>query len=167
MCCRGSSVSLCSESGWEIVDNVRIRAEPAKAAPLPSMSSGWQDISNLGIKVRDLDEELAFLEAAGATQVQKLTQQGREFGMAYLGTQRLFLFPKVIYEDKLAEPLHYGLTHIVYEVTPLEPLLDRLKGEGIEPFFGPEEGKTPFDRRRIVFYRTPSGFIFEAYELLP
>ena len=131
------------------------------------MSQSWHDLSNLGIKVRDLDEELAFLEACGATQIQKLTQRGSEFGVAFLGTQRLFLFPKVIYEDKLAEPLHYGLTHIVYEVTPLEPLLDRLKGEGIEPFFGPEEVQTPFDRRRIVFYRTPSGFIFEAFELLP
>jgi catechol 2,3-dioxygenase-like lactoylglutathione lyase family enzyme len=133
----------------------------------PPMSAGWQDLSNLGIKVRDLDEELAFLEACGATEVQKLTQQGREFGMAFLGTQRLFLFPKVIYEDKLAEPLHYGLTHIVYEVTPLEPLLDQLKAAGIVPFFGPEEVVTPFNRRRIVFYRTPSGFIFEAFEILP
>jgi catechol 2,3-dioxygenase-like lactoylglutathione lyase family enzyme len=131
------------------------------------MSAGWQDLSNLGIKVRDLDEELAFLKACGATEVQKLTQQGREFGMAFLGTQRLFLFPKVIYEDKLAEPLHYGLTHIVYEVAPLEPLLDQLKTAGIVPFFGPEEVVTPFNRRRIVFYRTPSGFIFEAFEILP
>jgi len=131
------------------------------------MSSAWGDLSNLGIKVRDLDQELAFLEACGATQVQKLTQRGREFGMAYLGTQRLFLFPKVIYEDKLDEPLHYGLTHIVYEVDALDPLLDQLKLAGIEPFFGPEEVVTPFNRRRIVFYRTPSGFIFEAFEILP
>ena len=131
------------------------------------MSSAWRDLSNLGIKVRDLDQELAFLEACGATQVQKLTQLGREFGMAYLGTQRLFLFPKVIYEDKLDEPLHYGLTHIVYEVDELDPLLAQLKKAGIEPFFGPEEVVTPFNRRRIVFYRTPSGFIFEAFEILP
>jgi len=131
------------------------------------MSSAWGDLSNLGIKVRDLDQELAFLEACGATQVQKLTQLGREFGMAYLGMQRLFLFPKVIYEDKLDEPLHYGLTHIVYEVDALDPLLDQLKQAGIEPFFGPEEVVTPFNRRRIVFYRTPSGFIFEAFEILP
>ena len=99
--------------------------------------------------------------------MQKLTQLGREFGMAYLGMQRLFLFPKVIYEDKLDEPLHYGLTHIVYEVDALDPLLDQLKQAGIEPFFGPEEVVTPFNRRRIVFYRTPSGFIFEAFEILP
>ena len=131
------------------------------------MSSAWGDLSNLGIKVRDLDQELAFLEACGATQVQKLTQLGREFGMAYLGTQRLFLFPKVIYEDKLDGPLHYGLTHIVYEVDALDLLLDQLKQAGIEPFFGPEEVVTPFNRRRIVFYRTPSGFIFEAFEILP
>jgi catechol 2,3-dioxygenase-like lactoylglutathione lyase family enzyme len=131
------------------------------------MSSAWRDLSNLGIKVRDLDQELAFLEACGATQVQKLTQLGREFGMAYLGTQRLFLFPKVIYEDKLDEPLHYGLTHIVYEVDELDPLLAQLKKAAIEPFFGPEEVVTPFNRRRIVFYRTPSGFIFEAFEILP
>ena len=45
--------------------------------------------------------------------------------------------------------------------------LAQLKQAGIEPFFGPEEVVTPFNRRRIVFYRTPSGFIFEAFEILP
>ena len=69
---------------------------------------------NLGVKVKDLDADLAFLEACGATQIQKGTIPRPEgdapFGMAFLGPQRLLLFPHVIYEDTLAEPLKSGLT---------------------------------------------------------
>ena len=57
---------------------------------------------NLGVKVGDLDADLAFLERCGATQIQKgtiPTPKGDEaFGMAFLGEQRLLL--------SLAGPAH-------------------------------------------------------------
>jgi catechol 2,3-dioxygenase-like lactoylglutathione lyase family enzyme len=125
---------------------------------------------NLGVKVKDLDADLAFLEACGATQIQKGTIPRPEgdapFGMAFLGPQRLLLFPHVIYEDTLAEPLKSGLTHVVYEVDDVAELLQRFKRRGVMPMWGPEDLSTPFGRRRVVFFRSPSGLIFETFQNL-
>jgi catechol 2,3-dioxygenase-like lactoylglutathione lyase family enzyme len=125
---------------------------------------------NLGVKVEDLDADLAFLEACGATQIQKGTIPRPEgdapFGMAFLGPQRLLLFPHVIYEDTLAEPLKSGLTHVVYEVDDVTEVLQRFKRRGVMPMWGPEDLSTPFGRRRVVFFRSPSGLIFETFQNL-
>jgi catechol 2,3-dioxygenase-like lactoylglutathione lyase family enzyme len=125
---------------------------------------------NLGVKVKDLDADLAFLEACGATQIQKGTIPRPEgdapFGMAFLGPQRLLLFPHVIYEDTLAEPLKSGLTHVVYEVDDVAEVLQRFKRRGVMPMWGPEDLSTPFGRRRVVFFRSPSGLIFETFQNL-
>jgi len=125
---------------------------------------------NLGVKVKDLDADLAFLEACGATQIQKgtipLLEGDAPFGMAFLGPQRLLLFPHVIYEDTLAEPLKSGLTHVVYEVDDVAEVLQRFKRRGVMPMWGPEDLSTPFGRRRVVFFRSPSNLIFETFENL-
>lgn len=130
------------------------------------MDSVW----NLGVKVRDLDAELAFLKACGATRIEKGANQTPDgelsFGMAFLGSQRLLLFPKVIYEGALAKPLKNGIAHAVYEVDNVASVLDKLRSNGISPLWGPEEVATPFGRRRIVFFRSPSGFIFETFQHL-
>ena len=125
---------------------------------------------NLGVKVKDLDADLAFLEACGATQIQKGTIPRPEgdapFGMAFLGPQRLLLFSHVIYEDTLAEPLKSGLTHVVYEVDDVAEVLQRFKRRGVMPMWGPEDLSTPFGLRRVVFFRSPSGLIFETFQNL-
>ena len=125
---------------------------------------------NLGVKVHDLDADLAFLERCGATEVQKGTMPtpagDRAFGMAFLGRQRLLLFPQVIYESALSEPLKGGLAHAVFQVPRLDDVLKRYRERGVLPLWGPETIATPFSRRRIVFFRSPSGFIFETFEAL-
>jgi catechol 2,3-dioxygenase-like lactoylglutathione lyase family enzyme len=124
---------------------------------------------NLGIKVRDLDTELAFLEACGATGIEKGKTAGAagdksSYGMAFLGAQRLLLFPHVLYEDDLAEPLKYGLAHAVFEVEAVDPVVQRLGGRGVRPIWGPKELPTAFGKRYMAFFRSPSGFIFEVFE---
>lgn len=125
---------------------------------------------NLGVKVGDLDADLAFLKACGATGIEKgsVGDPGSEaaFGMAFLGPQRLLLFPKVIYEGALAEPLKSGLAHAVFQVDDAAAEIARLRDRGVQPLWGPSELSTPFGRRRIVFYRSPSGFIFEFFQHL-
>jgi catechol 2,3-dioxygenase-like lactoylglutathione lyase family enzyme len=125
---------------------------------------------NLGVKVEDLDAELRFLERCGATRIEKgtiPTPKGDEaYGMAFLGEQRLLLFPRVIYQDALSEPMKGGLAHAVFEVEDIEAVIGRYRARGVEPLWGPETLSTPFGRRRIVFFRSPSGFIFETFEHL-
>lgn len=130
-----------------------------------------RDVWNLGMKVRDLDAELDYLRACGARDVQKstITTEGveRSLGMAFLGNQRVLLFPETIYEDDLPEPLHYGLTHAVYEVEDVTSRLAEMATKGVTPFWGPIDAPTPFGKRRMAFFRSPSGFIFEIFETLP
>jgi catechol 2,3-dioxygenase-like lactoylglutathione lyase family enzyme len=129
-----------------------------------------RDVWNLGMKVRDLDGELAFLEACGARDIQKRSIRSggveHSLGMAFLGDQRILMFPRTIYEDSLPEPLHYGLTHAVYEVEDVARGLAQLREKGVTPFWGPTDGPTPFGRRRMAFFRSPSGFIFEIFQTL-
>lgn len=126
---------------------------------------------NLGIKAEQLDAELEFLKACGATQIQKGSiprpEGDQAFGMAFLGAQRLLLFPRVIYEDRLAEPLKSGLTHAVFEVDDVEQVRRDYSQHGVTPMWGPEDLSTPFGKRRVVFYRSPAGFIFETFQTLP
>lgn len=125
---------------------------------------------NLGVKVGDLDAELSFFERCGATRIQKgviPTPKGDEaYGMAFLGEQRLLMFPRVIYQDALAEPMKGGLAHAVFQVDEVEDVIQRYRKRGVTPMWGPETLSTPFGRRRIVFFRSPSGFIFETFEHL-
>src|SRR5688500_15384842 len=125
---------------------------------------------NLGMKVRDLDAELEFLRACGARDVQKSTIPSGGtvlgLGMAFLGNQRILMFPRTIYEQNLPEPLHHGLTHAVYEVEDFASSLAQLQQNGVMPFWGPTDGATPFGRRRMAFFRSPSNFIFEIFESL-
>ena len=127
-------------------------------------------IWNLGVKVRDLEAELAFLKACGATRIEKGTNQTPDgdlgFAMAFLGSQRLLLFPTVIYEGALSEPLKGGIAHAVYEVKDVAQVVDKFHSNGVSPLWGPQEVSTPFGRRRIVFFRSPSGFIFETFQHL-
>jgi catechol 2,3-dioxygenase-like lactoylglutathione lyase family enzyme len=144
---------------------------PAPADATTPADPAYRGPWNLGVKVKDLGAELAFLEACGATQLQQGTMPsedgGRPFGMAFLGPQRLLLFPQVIYEDALAEPLKLGLAHAVYEVDDLDAVIARLARGGVRPFWGPTDITTAFDKRRIAFFRSPSGFIFEAFHFRP
>lgn len=130
------------------------------------MDSVW----NLGVKVRDLDTELEFLKACGATRIEKGINQTPDgdlgFGMAFLGSQRLLLFPKVIYESALSEPLKGGIAHAVYQVEDVTKVVREFGVNGVSPIWGPQEVSTPFGRRRIVFFRSPSGFIFETFQHL-
>jgi catechol 2,3-dioxygenase-like lactoylglutathione lyase family enzyme len=129
-----------------------------------------RDVWNLGVKVRDLDAELAFMRACGARDVRKdsIPDNGvdRPLGIAFLGDQRVLMFPQTIYETQLPEPLHYGLTHMVFEVEDVAATLETFRANGVVPFWGPKDGDTPFGRRRMVFFRSPSGLIFETFQSL-
>jgi catechol 2,3-dioxygenase-like lactoylglutathione lyase family enzyme len=128
-------------------------------------------IWNLGIKVSDIDAELEFLRACGATGIERGTietpQGGVPFGMARLGEERLLLFTEVVYADALPDPMKTGLAHAVYEVSDVAGVLKRMSAAGIATMWGPADLTTPFGRRRVVFFRSPSGFVFETFQPLP
>jgi catechol 2,3-dioxygenase-like lactoylglutathione lyase family enzyme len=126
---------------------------------------------NLGVKVRDVDAELEFLSACGATGIQRGVTRGNEanepYGMAFLGTQRLLLFQRVLYDKNLSEPMKHGLAHAVFEVDNTDQVVRQLEARGVLPVWGPAELPTAFGTRRLAFFRSPSNFIFEVFEHRP
>ena len=127
-------------------------------------------IWNLGLKVRDIEAELAFLAACGATGIDRGTIStpagDHRFGTGFLGRERLLLFNEVVYADALPEPMKTGLAHAVFQVEDVALVLARFQANGVAPIWGPIDLATPFGKRRVAFFRSPSGFVFETFQHL-
>ena len=85
---------------------------------------------NIGVKVANVSAEVAFFVALGGRVLaheRLTTPQGEaEYALLEFGGTRLFLTPKPIFEDTLANPPPDGLTHAVFEVEHLEREVERL-----------------------------------------
>jgi len=125
---------------------------------------------NIGLKVKDVDTEVAFFEFLGG----KLLVRERvvtadaeiDYAIVSFGGTRLFLTPKTIFEDALTEPLRHGLTHAVFEVPELAREVDRLGSLGVETLLPPTEISAAFGTRKIAFFRSPGGLVFEVMQII-
>ncbi len=124
---------------------------------------------NIGVKVADVTAEAEFFVALGGKLLlhEKLaTPQGEaEYALVQFGGTRLFLTPTPIFEEKLAERPTNGLTHAVFEVAALEPEVERLTALGTEVLIPPTEISAGFGSRKIAFFRSPGGLVFEVLEI--
>ena len=125
---------------------------------------------NVGVKVKDVDTDVAFFVALGGELLvrERLTTPAGEIDYAILafGGTRLFLTPKTVFEEKLSEPLQPGLTHAVFEVEDLGPEVERITALGTEVLLLPTELKAKFGTRKIAFFRSPGGLVFEVMQIL-
>ena len=72
-------------------------------------------------------------------------------------------------DDLRGQPLRaasLGLTHAVFEVAELAPEVERLTALGTEVLLPPTEITARFGRRRIAFFRSPGGLVFEVMQIL-
>jgi catechol 2,3-dioxygenase-like lactoylglutathione lyase family enzyme len=129
-----------------------------------------KELWNVGLKVTDLDREVAFLREVGAKLVLRerapLVGEEREYAILVLGGVRMLLFETVVFEDLVAGGVRPGLTHAVYEVDDLDAEYARIRALGAEVLIQPIEVAAAFGRRRLAFFRSPSGFVFEVMEVL-
>src|SRR5215831_10211556 len=125
---------------------------------------------NIGVKTGDLDADLAFLEKVGATLVLRdvLAADGDElpYAIIRMGGVRLLLFPSVIFESQVPGGVAPGLTHAVFEVDDLDAEFARIKGLGGQVLFEPQFVQAGFGSRRIAFFRSPGGMVFEVIQIL-
>lgn len=125
---------------------------------------------NVGMKVRDVDAEIDFLTALGGRLLvrERVATPAAEvdYAIVSLGGTRILLTPKTIFEDALPEPLGHGLTHAVFEVEELEPEVERIKALGTEMLLPPTEISAAFGTRKIAFFRSPGGLVFEVMEII-
>ena len=116
---------------------------------------------NIGIKVDDLEKEMDFLEALGAEVL--MHERGTAF-LAFGGT-RLFLTPKLAFEDKLEHHPRPGLTHAVFEVEDFEAAYEEIMSLGTEVLVEPKTISGTFGSRRLAFFRSPNGLVFEVLQI--
>jgi len=123
-----------------------------------------------GIKVPDLEKELAFQEAIGSTVVldDTIVFEGESFRIPLLrmGDKYLHLAEKMVYERMLPEPLPCGIVHLVYMSDSFERDVEGAISAGAACFIGPSEITAGFGRRNVAFLRAPGGYIFEIIEIL-
>ena len=126
---------------------------------------------NIGMKVDDIDSEIAFWQEIGAKLVLRemfTAPDGAEVDYAFVefGGTRIFLTPKTVFEDKLGHRLMPGLTHAVFEVDDLDQEYERLTGMGLEVLVERVEISAAFGSRRLAFFRSPNGMVFELLQIL-
>src|SRR6185436_6846297 len=117
---------------------------------------------NIGLKIADLDAELAFLSRLGATLVQRAALpvgdgDSLEYAIVRLGGVRLLLFPNVIFEDQVPGGVAPGLTHAVFEVDDVQAEYERIKRLGGQVLIEPRFAQAGFGSRQIAFFRAPGG----------
>ena len=125
---------------------------------------------NIGVKVGDVEAEAAFFVALGGrllVRERAATAAGEiEYALVEFGGTRLLLTPTPVFQDRLASPPPDGLSHAVFEVDDLDGEVKRLATLGTEVLIPPVEISAGFGTRRIAFFRSPGGLVFEVMQII-
>jgi catechol 2,3-dioxygenase-like lactoylglutathione lyase family enzyme len=125
---------------------------------------------NIGLKINDVQSEIDRFAALGAKFLLREKFKGpdgeSEYALLEFGGTRLFLTPKPVFEDKLQESLAPGLTHAVFETDDLARDHESIVKQGCHVLIAPTEISASLGRRRIAFFRSPGGFVFEIMQIL-
>jgi glyoxylase I family protein len=130
-----------------------------------SMSS--LSFNHVALNCHDLAAQEAFFARHFGFQRSRTFNAGKpdEFIMLKLGQVRLELFPadsaKTMHEKGGEQVI--GLKHLAFDVPKLEPIIEALRADGIEPDPIVDVGRF-IPGCRVVFYRDPEGNIIELIE---
>jgi catechol 2,3-dioxygenase-like lactoylglutathione lyase family enzyme len=124
---------------------------------------------NIGCKTSDLDGEIRFLEKLGAQLLLNETLPGVNGPIAYaillLGGTRILLTPTPVFEDALPYSLPSGLSHAVFEVSDHGAAVRAIAAAGGRPLTEPRTIEAGFGKRRVAFFQSPGGLVFEALKI--
>jgi glyoxylase I family protein len=124
-------------------------------------------INHIALNCRDLAAQEVFFSKHFGFQRSRTFNAGKpdEFIMLKLGPVRLELFPtdsaKTGYQQGGEQVI--GFKHLAFEVPKLEPAIEALRADGIEPDPIIDVGQV-IPGFRIVFFRDPEGNILELME---
>ena len=129
-----------------------------------------KELWNVGLKVTDLDREVAHsrgrcvaclartgLDGRRGTRIRNPHAWRRPHCSSSRRSCSEILFPVAFGR---------GLTHAVYEVDELDAKYARIRALGAGSLVEPTEVSAAFGRRRLAFFRSPSGFVFEVMQVL-
>lgn len=124
----------------------------------------------IGVKVADLEQELAFHRQTGQDVVldETVTVNDRDFRIVLLrmGDKYLHVFEEAVYEDQLPAPLPLGPCHIVYISEDFDSDVADITAAGAQSLMPVTTIEAEFGRRRVAFFRSPGGMIFEIIKVL-
>jgi hypothetical protein len=86
--------------------------------------------------------------------------------MLTLGGVRVLIFPTVAFEGRVDHPIFPGLTHAVYESDDFDADYRRMIDLGATVLIEPAFAKGGFGSRRLAFFQSPGGVVFEIIEIL-
>lgn len=120
----------------------------------------------IGVKVPDLERELTFHRAVGNEVVldETLVVDGIDYRvpLVKMGDKYLHLAETMVYEHQLGITLPYGPTHLVYVSDDFDADVERFLAAGATQIREPIEVSAGFGDRKVGFFRSPSGWIFEV-----
>ena len=123
----------------------------------------------IGVKVPDLEAELAFHRAAGNEIVldETLSIDGIDYRvpLVKMGDKYLHLAERMVYEDQMGIELAYGPVHLVYISDSFDSDVSRFLAAGATAIREPLEVAAGFGERKVAFLRSPSGWIFEVAKI--
>ncbi len=124
----------------------------------------------VGVKVPDLERELAFHHAMGNEIVldETIEVDGEKFRipLVRVGDKYMHIAERMVYERLLGTPLPYGITHLVYISDSFEQDVAMAAARGAIGLGEPAVVSAGFGRRRVGFFRAPGGWIFEIIEII-
>ena len=116
-------------------------------------------VANLAVKVRDIEDAVAFYRRAGAVVTDPEEWRGAQRADVQLGALQITLFTRAIYEDD-AELPDEGFLHVALFSDDLDRQL-----AGHDVVWGPEVVSGPtFGTRRIAFVDAPGQMRLEFME---
>jgi len=124
---------------------------------------------NIGCKTPDVGAEIQFLERLGGRLRLHETLPGLagpiEYAILELGGTRILLTPSPVFESGLGYDLRPGLSHAVFEVEDHDAAIRDISAAGARPLTEPRSIEAGFGRRRVAFFQSPGGLVFEALKI--
>ena len=129
----------------------------------------------LGLRAPDLESELAFFQAFGATDVSHTSRmhegQRVERAHLYLASGRITLFRRATYDERLeaiGQPRGGGLSHMSFSVPSTDRVLEALAPLGATPIYPTflVDARAGDPARKITYFRSPNGTILETQEAI-
>lgn len=125
---------------------------------------------NIGCKMTDIVAEANFLQRLGANLRLHETLPGPagpvEYAILELGGTRVLLTPTPVFEEALGYNLRPGLTHAVFEVDDHDATCAAALRAGARQLTEARVFEAGFGKRRVAFFQSPGGLVFEALKIL-
>ena len=123
----------------------------------------------IGVKVPDLERELQFHRDMGNEVVldESLDIDGIQYRIPLIkmGDKYIHLAEKMVYETELGIELPMGPVHLVYISDDFDADIQKAIAAGATAIREPAEVSAGFGDRKVAFFRSPSGWIFEIAQI--